>query len=301
VLGLGLGAGLVLGALSAAALEAMDTTIRSGEEAEALCAVPSLATIPRMGDTGRAGLLWPHVAENANDWNVITQQHPCSMAAESYRTLRSSLLLGAGGDNKVLVITSALPSEGKTLTAVNCATVLAQQGSKVLLVDADLRRPSLHRNLGVRKEPGLGDVLNGRCAEKDAVVEVENIPHLSVVSSGMTVPYPAEALASKAMTAALQRWRDEYDHVVIDTPPVGRVTDAVVLAAQADSVLLVARAAGTTRQALLRTRDLLLRANARIAGVVVNGVDSRYQDSYYNAYGRSWKEAERGYDPTPTA
>jgi polysaccharide biosynthesis transport protein len=286
VLGLGLGGGLLMGTLSAVALEAMDTTIRSGEEAEALCAVRSLASIPRMNGVAGATRFWPHVVQSEPEWNVIAQQEPYSNAAESYRTLRSSLLLGADGKHKVLVITSALPGEGKTVTAVNCAAVLAQQGTKVLLVDADLRRSSLHRNFGIRKEPGLGDVLSGRCAAEDAAVAVESIPRLAVVTSGAGLPYPAEALASEAMHKALQRWRNEYDHIVIDTPPVGMVTDAVVLAAQADSVLLVARASGTTRQALCRTRDLLVRANATIAGVVLNGVDQSYGSSYYDDYGR---------------
>lgn len=301
VMGFGLGAGLMLGALSAVALEAMDTTIRSGEEAEALCSVPSLATIPRMNSTTKPMRLWPHVVESEHQWDVIAQEQPFSKAAESYRTLRSSLLLGAGGDTRVLVITSALPGEGKTVTAVNCATVLAQQGTKVLLVDADLRRSSLHRNFGIRKNPGLGDVLSGGCTAEDAVVMVKSIPHLSVVTSGATLPYPAEALASESMTSALQRWRTEYDHIVIDTPPVAMVTDAVVLAAQADAVLLVALASGTTRQALRRTRDLLLRANANIAGLVVNGVDQTYESNYYQAYGRGGAHDKGGRDSEFTA
>jgi succinoglycan biosynthesis transport protein ExoP len=301
VLGMGMGAGLLLGTLSAVVLEAMDTTLRSGDEAEALSGLPSLATIPWMKGTARAWLQWPHVVENEHEWNVITQQFPYSMAAESYRTLRSSLLLGAGGHAKVLVVTSASQAEGKTLTAVNCAAVMAQQGTRVLLIDADLRRSSLHRNLGIRKAPGLGDMLNGSCTADDAVIEVKTIPHLSVVSSGAAVLYPAEALASEAMTAALRRWRNVYDHIVIDTPPVAMVTDAVVLAAQADSVVLVAMASGTTRQALRRTRDLLLRANARIAGVVMNGVDQRYERSYYDTYGWSRTSHEQGYGPDYTA
>ncbi len=301
VLGMGLGAGLMLGTLGAVVLEAMDTTIRSGEEAEAVCGVPTLATIPRIHGTAGLRMPWLHVVENIHSRYVIAQQEPYSKAAESYRTLRSSLLLGAGGNAKVLVITSALPSEGKTMTAVNCATVMAQQGTKVLLVDADLRRSSLHRSFGIRKEPGLGDVLSGRCAADDVVVPIEDIPHLSVVSAGAAVAYPAEGLASEAMTAALRRWRNEYDHVVIDTPPVATVTDAVVLAAQADAVLLVARASGTTRQALRRTRDLLLRADARIAGVVVNGVDQHYESNYYHAYGWGDGRNESGYGPDLTA
>ncbi len=300
VLGMGLGAGFLLGTLSTLVLEAMDTTIRSGEEAEALCAVPALATIPWMHGAARAWH-WPHVVESELECSVVTQLQPYSKAAESYRTLRSSLLLGSGGNAKVLVITSALPSEGKTLTAVNCATVMAQQGTRVLLVDADLRRSSLHRNLGIRREPGLGDILDGRCTAEDAVVRVEKVPHLSVVSSGGAVNYPAEALASESMTTTLRRWRNEYDHVVIDTPPVSMVTDAVVLAAQADSVVLVAMASGTTRQALRRTRDLLLRASARIAGVVVNGVDPQYESNYYQAYRRGRAHEDHGYYPDYSA
>ena len=301
VMGLGLGAGLLLGTLNAIALEAMDTTIRSGEEAEALCSVPSLASIPLMDDTRRSRRFWPHRAESGHEWNVITQQLPHSDAAESYRTLRSSLLLGADGDARVLVITSALPSEGKTVTAVNCATVMAQQGTKVLLVDADLRRSSLHHNFGIRKGPGLGDILSGRCTAEDAVVTVESIPNLSVVTSGAPVPYPAESLASEGMTAVLQLWRTEYDHIVIDTPPVAMVTDAVVLAAQADSVLLVALASATTRQALRRTRDVLVRANANISGVVVNGVDQSYESDYYRGYGRGAALDKDTHDPELTA
>src|SRR5271165_93718 len=242
-------------------------------------------------------LPWLHVVDSRSDWGVVAQEEPYSMAAESYRALRSSLLLGEVRDARVLVVTSALPGEGKTLTALNCATVLAQQGSNVLLVDADLRRPSLHRHLDIRREPGLGDVLDGRCNADEAAVELEEIPRLSAVSAGRPVAYPAEALASKAMAAALQTWRKNYDHVVVDTPPVAMVTDAVVLAARADAVLLVAKASGTTRQALRRTRDVLLRANARIAGVVVNGVDPQYERSYYRGYGHTEDE----YDPKLTA
>jgi capsular exopolysaccharide synthesis family protein len=293
VLGLGFGAGLALGLLGTVVLEATDTTIRSSEEAEALCELPALASIPKIRREIRFGLPWPHVVEAENEAGVIAQAQPYSMAAESYRALRSSLLLGQMRDARVLVVTSALPGEGKTLTAVNCATVLAQQGSRVLLVDADLRRSSLHSYFNVRREPGLGDILSGRCQPGSAAVEVREIPGLSVVSAGEAVAYPAEGVASAEMVSALRCWSAKYDRVVIDTPPAGMVTDAVVLAARADAVVLVAMASETTRLALRRTRDVLLRANARIAGVVVNGVDPRYEDSYYRGYG----SREDGYVP----
>jgi capsular exopolysaccharide synthesis family protein len=183
---------------------------------------------------------------------------------------------------------------------MNCAAVLAQQGLKVLLVDADLRRSSLHRKLGISREPGLGDVLDRMCDADGAIAEVSGIAGLSVMSAGRAVAYPAEALASNAMKAAMDRWRGNFDYVVLDTPPVAMVTDAVVLGARTDAVLLVAKASQTTRQALARTRDRLLRANARIAGVVINGVDPKYENSYYHAYGQDGLGKD-GYDPQPLA
>ena len=292
VLGLGLGAGVMLGTLGAVVLEAADTTVRTAEEAEALCEAPSLASIPRMDADSRTGLQWPHVVENGHRRKVVAHEEPYSMAAESYRALRSSLLLGEAGKAKVLVITSAQPGEGKTMTAVNCAAVLAQQGSKVLLVDADLRRSSLHHNFDIQKAPGLGDVLEGQVGADEAIAEVEEIPRLWVVSAGQSVGYPSEALASNKMTMALQYWREKYDHVVVDTPPVEMVTDAVVLAAQADAVLLVAKASRTTRHALRRTRDVLVRARAHIAGVVVNEVEPRRYSYYYGSYERIGRDAD---------
>ena len=300
VLGLGLGIGLALGTAGAVVLEAMDSTIRSAEEVEALCGVPALATIPRMQSSAHASFFFPHVVDAEDEWNVIAATQPYSKAAESYRTLRSSLLLGAEGSAKVLVVSSALPSEGKTLTAINTAAVLAQQGSKVLLVDADLRRSSLHRKLPIAREPGLGDVLEGRCDAGSPIVETECITGLSAMGAGRAVGYPAEALASSAMKSAIELWRTNFDYIVLDTPPIAMVTDAVVLAARADAVLLVAMASATTRQALLRTRDRLVRAKARIAGVVVNGVDPKYESSYYHAYGRNGS-GDEGYDPQLTA
>ena len=129
--------------------------------------------------------------------------------------MRTSLLLCANGTPpKVLAITSSLPSEGKTLTAVNCATVLAQQGASVLLVDADLRQPSLHEAFGIPQDPGLSGILTGACTERDATVEAEAIPNLAMLPSGAPPAYPAEMLASAKMLDLIDRWRSEYDHVV---------------------------------------------------------------------------------------
>ncbi len=283
---LGVGAGLGLGLLSALGLEALDTTIRTGEEAERVSALPVLAAIPQIGrrEFGRQWKKLPD-AERAAQLRSITFNKPRSQAAESYRSLRTSLLLGTDGrPAKVLAITSSLPAEGKTLTAMNCATVIAQQGASVLLVDADLREPSLHEAFGIPQDPGLSGVVAGTCSECDATVRPEAIPNLAMLASGKPSEYPAEMLASAKMLELIDAWRLEYDPVVIDTPPGSMFTDAVVLGSRADAVLVVARASVTTRQMLRHTCELLQRANVNLVGVVLNGADLQHQSGYYRSY-----------------
>jgi len=283
---LGLGAGLVLGLLWALGLEAFDTTVRSCEEAESVSGLPALVAIPQIGP-GELGSEWKHLqsAERSAQLSLIAFKKPMSQAAESFRSLRTSLLLSANGTSpKVLAITSSLPAEGKTLTAVNCATVLAQQGASVLLVDADLRQPSLHRVFGIPPDPGLSGMLTGGCTECDATVRPEGMPKLAMLPAGAPVAYPAEMLASARMLELIDRWRSEYDHVVIDTPPVSMFTDAVVLGSRCDATLLVARAGFTSRQMLRHARDVLQRANVNLAGVVLNGADRWQQDRHYPSY-----------------
>ena len=282
---LGLGAGLVLGLFSALGLEALDTTVRSGEEAESVSGLPALASIPQIGPR-EFGRDWKSLqpAERSAELNLIAFKKPMSQAAESYRSLRTSLLLSANGaPPKVLAITSSLPAEGKTLTAVNCATVLAHQGAKVLLVDTDLRQPSLHHAFGIPQEPGLSGILTGACTECDARITADAIPNLAMLPSGAPMAYPAEMLASARMLELIDRWRSEYDHIVLDTPPVSMFTDAVVLGARSDAVLVVARAGVTSKHVLRHTRDVLLRANVNVAGVVLNGVDLQMQNRYYRS------------------
>ena len=282
---LGLGAGFGLGLLSALGLEALDTTVRSCEDAERVSALPALAAIPQIGmaDFGSDWRRLPS-GERMKQLRLVALRKPRSPAAESYRCLRTSLLLCNGRPPKVLAITSSLPSEGKTLTALNCATVLAQQGASVLLVDADLRQPSLHEAFGIPQGPGLSGIVGGDCTELDATVQAKVLPNLAMLPSGVSPEYPAEMLASAEMRQLIEGWRSQYDHVVIDTPPVSMFTDAVVLGSSVDAVLLVARASTTTRHVLCHTRDVLQRANVNLAGVVLNGVDLQDRNGYYRRY-----------------
>ncbi len=292
---LGLGAGLALGLVAAVGLEALDTTVRTSEEAESVAALPLLAVIPqiRQTDIGAEVKKLPS-AERAGQLRLIAFTSPHSQAAETYRSLRTSLLLPLSGKSpQVLAITSSMPSEGKTLTAINCATVLAQQGAKVLLVDADLRQPCLHQAFNIPMGPGLSAILDGTYPEEQAVVRLEEMPYLTVLPSGIPPTYPAETLASTNMADLIRRWRSQYDHIVLDTPPVSMFTDAVVLGSRADAAVLVVRSGVTTRYALRHTRDSLQRANVNIAGIVLNGVDLRYENGYYRSYG-SRNNGEKG-------
>jgi polysaccharide biosynthesis transport protein len=159
--------------------------------------------------------------------------------------------------------------------------VLAQKGTRVLLIDADLRRPSVHKTLGLGPRTGLSNVLTGSATLQQAIVRSSILPSLFILPAGTPPPNPAELLASSNMKDVLAELREEYDHIVVDTPPTLSVTDAVVMSTRADAVVLVIRCGQTTKQALRRSRDLLMQVNARVCGVLLNAVDLSSPDYYY--------------------
>ena len=274
--------GLTTGVGLAFVMEALDNTVRTPEQAQAISALPSLGMIPLGSLIGEVGAPRLTVATSKETVELVTQARPQSQMAESYRALRTSLLLTSlGAPPKVILVTSALPQEGKTTTSMNTAIVLAQKGSRVLLIDADLRRPSVHKALGMGPRTGLSNVLTGSAQLNQAIVRSTLIPTLYIMTAGTPPPNPAELLASSNMRDVLNELREQYDHIVIDTPPTLSVTDAVLLSTNADSVVLVIRSGQTTRQALRRARDLLVRVNARIAGVLLNAADLKSADYYY--------------------
>jgi capsular exopolysaccharide synthesis family protein len=222
------------------------------------------------------------IASSKEAVELITQVRPQSQMAESYRALRTSLLLSnLGAPPKVIMITSALPQEGKTTTSINCAVVLAQKDVRVLLIDADLRRPSIHKTLGMGPRSGLSNVLTGSASLQQAITRSAILPNLSVLPAGTPPPNPAELLASSNMRDVLAELREQYDHIVVDTPPTLSVTDAVVLSPRADAIVLVIRSGQTTKQALRRSRDILMQVNAKVSGVLLNAVDLSSPDYYY--------------------
>jgi len=279
----GLGSGLFLGLASGLTLEMLDTSLRSCEEAEYATGLPTLAEIPQVPHRTFGGKI---SSDQINlQLQLVAHHQPNSPVAESYRRLRTALLLcGNGAPPKVLVVTSSLPAEGKTLTAVNCALVLAQQGAKVLLVDADLRQSTVHRAFGMPQDPGITRVLDNSIEAQNAIATAQALPNLDVLPAGACCLYPAEMLASDDMARLLDDWRLQYDHVIFDTPPVSMFTDAVVLGARADAALLVARSGVTTRRGLRNSCNVLLRSNVNVAGIVLNGVDCGSTTAYYKRY-----------------
>jgi capsular exopolysaccharide synthesis family protein len=280
---------LVLGVISglglAFLLENMDNTVRTPEQAQAISALPSLGMIPLGSKSGNHGPTGKRLALTASKEVVetVTQVRPQSQMAESYRALRTSLLLSnLGAPPKVIMVTSARPQEGKTTTSINTAIVLAQKGVRVLLIDADLRRPSVHRTLGITgPRSGLSNVLTGSASVQQTIVPSPVLPNLFIMPAGTPPPNPAELLASSNMRDLIADLRPQFDHIVIDTPPTLSVTDAVVLSPRADATILVIRSGQTTKQALRRARDILMQVNAHVAGVLLNAVDLTSPDYYY--------------------
>ncbi len=293
---------LVLGIISAVGLafllESMDNTVRTPEQAQAISGLPSLGMIPLGSKSANRGATGKRLALTASKEVVetVTQVRPQSQMAESYRALRTSLLLSnLGAPPKVIMVTSARPQEGKTTTSINTAIVLAQKGVRVLLVDADLRRPSIHKTLGMGPRSGLSNVLTGSATLQQTITTSPILPNLFIMPAGTPPPNPAELLASSNMRDLIVELRELYDHIVIDTPPTLSVTDAVVLSPRADATILVIRSGQTTKQALRRARDILTQVNAHVAGVLLNAVDLTSPDYYYyyeyqGKYGQYYQE-----------
>ncbi len=289
-LALSLMGGLFGGVALAFVVDNVDNSLRTPQDIETHCQLPSLGVIPRLAGNGSNGS--KHLTRGGRQFpSPVTMEHRNSGSAEAFRALRTSLLLSApGAPPQVILVTSAMMQEGKTFNAVNLAVVLAQTGQKVLLIDSDMRRPAVHRCLGIAMNSGLSACLAGTESPDNAPVAIEQISGLSVVTAGHMPPYPSELLASEAMPQLMQHWREKFRYIVIDSPPVLAVTDAVVSARIADVVVLIARSGQSRRQSLIRTRDVLRKVRANIVGVIVNDLsfDSVEYSQYYGHYGSEY-------------
>ena len=269
--------------------EYLDDTIRTTEEVENLLRLPALAAIPTIDSMPKRRLLL--VGGGANETEdskpnseLLINNDPRSSLAEAYRQLRTSILLStAGHAPKSLLITSSLPSEGKTTTAVNTAISLAQTGAKVLVIDADMRRPRLHSVFGVSNAEGLSTILSSElnATEILKVIQYDKDSKLNLLPSGPIPPNPAELIGSEQMANLLKNMSDHFTHVVVDSPPIASFTDGVLVASMVDGVILVVHSGKSSRQVVLRSRQLLQDIGAKVFGVVLNNVNLRSQDNYY--------------------
>jgi capsular exopolysaccharide synthesis family protein len=284
---IGLMVGLVLGVALAFVREAVDTSIKSIDEAERLANAPALAVVPLARDARRR----PTAPVPGNNGKSSATQglallsHPSSAVAESFRTLLTSVVLStAPQPPQVLLMTSSTAGEGKTVTSLNLAIALAQRGEPTLLIDADLRHPSIGKSLNLVNGTGLATYLTGAHDIDTALRDFPPVPTLWAMPAGPTPPNPAQLLSSSAMESMLRELRKRFKFVVIDSPPVLPVTDAMILSTLADGVVFVIESGVTVRGAVTRARKILQNVGANVLGIVLNKVDVRH-NGYYADYG----------------
>jgi capsular exopolysaccharide synthesis family protein len=223
---------------------------------------------------------------NSNQRNIITHLDPRAPISEQYRTIRTNIQFSSVDESiKSLLITSSGPGEGKSTTVANLAIVFAQQGKRVLLIDADLRKPTVHYTFQLNNHIGLTNVLTKQ-STIDASVNKTDIDNLFVMSSGPIPPNPAELLGSKAMDEFLEAALQQYDMVIFDTPPVLAVTDAQILANKCNGTILVVNSGKTEIEPAVKAKELLVSSNGKLLGVVLN--NKKVKDSqYYYYYGKN--------------
>jgi len=288
-IGIGLLVGLTGGIALAFVLEALDSSVRTPEQAESITLLPSLGVVP-LTNIGPLGALknrrrLASDVQNDDEAALLPYTRPSSQVAEAYRGLRTSILLSSPDvPPKILLVTSPLPQDGKSTTSVATAIVMAQEGRRVLLVDADLRRPSICKLLGIVSTNGLSSILAGFGTSESVILPSAQLPNLFVLPAGPVSPRPSEMLCSDHMKRLLLQWREMFDHVIIDSPPILAVTDAVRLSIEADAVLLVVRSSQTSKAALRRASVMLSQVKARMLGTVVNALDLKSPDRYYYYY-----------------
>jgi capsular exopolysaccharide synthesis family protein len=293
--------GLLVGVAGAFVAENCDDTVTTPEDAEHIVLVPALGIIPRW--KARKSLPPPSnsirpASPVPSRVEAVVLHKPQSQIAEAYRTVRTSILQASRQNaSNVLLVTSALPQEGKTTTALNCAAALAQQDRRVLLVEADMRRSSLESKLRVSGTGGLSSLITAGPSSTE-LLSFPSQPNLSLLVAGPRPTNPAELLGSSRMADLIQEWRSNYEFIILDAPPVLSVTDAVVVSMHCDAVILVVRSGVTTKQSLTRVRDLFMRSRKRIAGVIINAFDLDSVAHYeYLGYNSNPKDGRGYYSP----
>lgn len=326
---LGMAIGMMLGFVSIFILEQMDTSIGTIDEVENYLKLPTLGIIPYLKSPNEKKKSWLERilfkrSTKVDVWRqarerLLFNYANTSTVFEAYRILRTNIrteIFQEKAKGNVFLFTSSGPEEGKSLTISNLAIVMAQGGLRTLLIDADMRRSTIHHIYGLKsKEPGLADILRGTAKFQevirtfadilmgsigfDDIIRIPNLDNLNILTSGAYPMTPAELLATRDMDNLLKELREEYDLILIDSPPVLAVADAAILAPKVDMVVLIYRVGTTLRSVLLRTKNHLLEAGAKLGGVILNNISPEmemtygYQD-YYKYYGKYYLTDEKG-------
>jgi capsular exopolysaccharide synthesis family protein len=271
-----------------------DKTFHSPDEIMRQLNIPLIGHIPVIQQSKR------HVIENSFiDPSICTYHRSKSQASEAFRAIRTALFFNTRGKtNSVIQVTSPTPGDGKSTIAANLAVSIAQSGKRVLLLDADMRRPSVHHAFGIKTKEGFPQVLNGEKTWRSAVYECEEIPGLSILPCGDKPANPAELISTPRVGELIEEMRHDYDFIVLDSPPVLAVTDPCPIAARVDGVILTIRIKKNVKISSERATTILTSVGANLIGVVVNGVGSHsgYGSQYsYGAYRAGYQYNGYGY------
>jgi len=300
----GLILGLVLGLIVALILETMDTSVGTIEEVENFLEVPVIGFVPHLSHeegmelfSGEEGLETSGAALE-RQMRLVSHFSPPSTIAEAYRSLRTNLLFSQAGEHRVVLVTSSTVKEGKSTIAANLSVVIAQQGARVLLIDADMRKPMQHHAFGIKRTPGLGEVLLGQQPWQDAVSRFSDVmlgdmgidqalmtpglDQLDILTCGQVNANPPDLLGSPLMSTILDEAREDYDMVILDMPPLLHTADATVVASKVDGVLLVYHIGSVVRGALKRVKANIENVGGKVLGVALNGVRGDLSPDYSN-------------------
>jgi succinoglycan biosynthesis transport protein ExoP len=273
------GAGLLLGVAGAFVKENLDDALVNSEQIQQISGYPVLAAIPLI----RASEVPPPSASGEFQESSFLITQPKALVAESYRVLRTAVQLSTlDSPLQVLIVCSPLPGDGKSMTCYNLAIAFAHQGKRVLIVDADMRKSTMHLMFGSQKDPGLSEVLAGSVSFDNAVRPHHLVEQLSLLPAGISPPNPAELIGSLRWDDLLKLLRSRYDFIFIDSPPILLVTDAVILSSKADGTIVVVRSGTTTRTVLSRIAEWMDRSTGRQLGIVLNAVDTRSVEYRYS-------------------
>ncbi len=274
VVGLSLGVGLAF------FLEYLDSTIKVPEDIKHHLGIPYLGPVPSFAYEGAN----PGDPERKPSEDLIAHLTPKATASESYRGIRTGILFSSADSSpQVILVTSAGPREGKTITAANVAITMAQTGGRVVILDCDMRRPKVHKVFETSRDKGMANILVGSCEVDEAIIATA-IPNIDIVPSGPIPPNPSEILGSHRMEGLIKTLRARYERIIIDSPPVTAVTDAVILSRMVDGVVLIIRAGEVHREIIKNALSQLRSVNARLLGAVLNGVEMGRDSYYYYQY-----------------